>query len=171
MAICWFCSPCSRHLVPAIAIALNCHDRNAPDPPPYNMKTFKDGGGTAQYHDCRPAIKVPYYFETRDSPFVNLAGIYSITPDNYTSFSILTKEAEPGSKYATIHNKKNRDGEHRQVVPLADDRVEALAVGRPKRGRRLSAPAQRFAGRTDPCLFHQQGPFFDEGRFRPPRYY
>jgi len=36
----------------------------------------------------------------------------------------LTKEAKPGSKYATIHNKKNRDGEHRQVIPLAKDQID-----------------------------------------------
>lgn len=50
-------------------------------------------------------FKVTYYFGAKDSEFVSLSGIYSITPDKYVSFSILTKEAEPGSKYATIHNK------------------------------------------------------------------
>jgi len=83
--------------------------------------------GFYEPHTCEKPknFKVPYYFEAKDSPVINLAGIYSITPDNYVSFSILTKEAEPGSKYATIHNKKNRDGEHRQVIPLEDGQIEA----------------------------------------------
>lgn len=83
--------------------------------------------GFYEPHTCQKPknFKVPYYFEQKDSPIINLAGIYSITPDKYVSFSILTKEAQEGSKYATIHNKKNRDGEHRQVVPLAKDQIEA----------------------------------------------
>ena len=55
---------------------------------------------------------------------MNLAGIYSITPDKYVSFALLTKEAEQGSKYSKIHNNKNRDGEHRQVIPLADNQIQ-----------------------------------------------
>jgi len=81
--------------------------------------------GFYEPHTCEKPknFKVPYYFEQKDSPIISLAGIYSITPDNYVSFSILTKEAPEGYKYATIHNKKNRDGEHRQVVPLAKDQI------------------------------------------------
>jgi len=83
--------------------------------------------GFYEPHTCEKPknFKVPYYFEQKNSPLISLAGIYSITPDKYVSFSILTKEAEPNSKYATIHNKKNRDGEHRQVVPLDKNRIEA----------------------------------------------
>ncbi|MEM9364041.1 MAG: SOS response-associated peptidase family protein, partial [Bacteroidota bacterium] len=55
---------------------------------------------------------------------ISLAGIYSITPDKYVTFGILTKKAPEGSKYATIHNKKNRDGENRQVVPLDEKQVK-----------------------------------------------
>ena len=81
--------------------------------------------GFYEPHTCeRPKnFKVPYYFEEKGSPLIALAGIYSITPDKYVSFSILTKQAPKGSKYATIHNKKNRDGENRQVVPLAKDQI------------------------------------------------
>ena len=68
-------------------------------------------------------FKVPFYFHVEDSAFVNLAGIYSITPDKYVSFSILTKEAKTGSKYAKIHNNKNRNGQHRQVIPLSDENM------------------------------------------------
>jgi len=69
-------------------------------------------------------FKVPFYFHAKDDkPFVNLAGIYSITPDNYVSFSILTKEAEQDSMYAKIHNNKNRDSQFRQVIPLADEQI------------------------------------------------
>ncbi|GMN12127.1 SOS response-associated peptidase [Croceitalea sp. MTPC9] len=83
--------------------------------------------GFYEPHTCEKPknFKVPYYFEQKDSPLIALAGIYSITPDKYVSFSILTKEAPEESKYATIHNKKNRDGENRQVVPLAKDQIEA----------------------------------------------
>ncbi len=81
--------------------------------------------GFYEPHTCEKPknFKVPYYFEQKDSPLIALAGIYSITPDKYVSFSILTKEAAEGSKYATIHNKKNRDGENRQVIPLAKDQI------------------------------------------------
>lgn len=81
--------------------------------------------GFYEPHTCEKPknFKVPYYFEQKDSPLIALAGIYSITPDKYVSFSILTKEAPEGSKYATIHNKKNRDGENRQVIPLAKEQI------------------------------------------------
>lgn len=83
--------------------------------------------GFYEPHTCEKPknFKVPYYFEQKDSPLISLAGIYSITPDNYVSFSILTKKAPQDSMYATIHNKKNRDGENRQVVPLAKYQVDA----------------------------------------------
>lgn len=83
--------------------------------------------GFYEPHTCEKPknFKVPYYFEQKDSPLISLAGIYSITPDKYVTFGILTKEAPEGSKYAIIHNKKNRDGEHRQVVPLANDQIDA----------------------------------------------
>lgn len=82
--------------------------------------------GFYEPHTCtKPKnFKVPYYFEHKDSPIISLAGIYSITPDNYVTFAMLTKEAEEGSKYASIHNKKNRDGQYRQVVSLAKDQLE-----------------------------------------------
>ncbi|GMN12177.1 SOS response-associated peptidase [Croceitalea sp. MTPC9] len=82
--------------------------------------------GFYEPHTCEKPknFKVPYYFEQKDSPIISLAGIYSITPDKYVTFSILTKEAPEGSKYAIIHNKKNRDGENRQVVPLAKNQIE-----------------------------------------------
>lgn len=81
--------------------------------------------GFYEPHTCQKPknFKVPYYFEQINSPFVSLAGIYSITPDNYVSFGILTKKAQEKSKYATIHNKKNRDGENRQVVPLDKEQI------------------------------------------------
>lgn len=83
--------------------------------------------GFYEPHTCaKPKnFKVPFYFSQRDSPIISLAGIYSITPDKYVSFSLLTKEAPADSKYAKIHNKKNRDGEYRQVVPLEKDQVAA----------------------------------------------
>jgi len=83
--------------------------------------------GFYEPHTCEKPknFKVPYYFEQKDSAIIGLAGIYTITPDKYVSFSILTKEAPEGSMYARIHNKKNRDGENRQVIPLAREKVEA----------------------------------------------
>ncbi|MGB6150739.1 MAG: SOS response-associated peptidase family protein [Pricia sp.] len=83
--------------------------------------------GFYEPHTCQKPknFKVPFYFKSKRQEHLNLAGIYSITPDNYVSFTLLTKEAKPDSKYARIHNKKNRDGEHRQVIPLADDQIEA----------------------------------------------
>ncbi|MEO1545307.1 MAG: SOS response-associated peptidase family protein [Bacteroidota bacterium] len=82
--------------------------------------------GFYEPHTCaKPKnFKVPYYFQQNDTPLVSLAGIYSITPDKYVSFGILTKKAPEGSKYAIIHNKKNRDNENRQVVPLKDDQIQ-----------------------------------------------
>ena len=76
--------------------------------------------GFYEPHTCKKPkdYKVPFYFSHQSEPFVNLAGIYSITPDKHVSFAILTKEPEEGSMYAQIHNKKNRDGQHRQVVAL-----------------------------------------------------
>ncbi len=81
--------------------------------------------GFFEPHTCQKpkGFKVPFYFEAKDAPLLSLAGIYSITPDGYVSFSILTKEAPDGSRYARIHNNRNRDGEHRQVIPLADDQI------------------------------------------------
>ncbi|SDE35097.1 Putative SOS response-associated peptidase YedK [Pricia antarctica] len=83
--------------------------------------------GFFEPHTCpKPKnFKVPFYFEAEESKCLNLAGIYSITPDKYVSFALLTKEAEQGSRYAKIHNNKNRDGEHRQVIPLADNQIQA----------------------------------------------
>lgn len=82
--------------------------------------------GFYEPHTCEKPknFKVPYYFEQKDSPIISLAGIYCITPDKYVTFSLLTKEAPEGSKYAIIHNKKNRDGENRQVIPLAKNQIE-----------------------------------------------
>ncbi len=83
--------------------------------------------GFYEPHTCEKPknFKVPYYFEQKDSPIISLAGIYSITPDNYVSFSLLTKEAPEGSKYAIIHNKKNREGENRQVIPLKKGQIQS----------------------------------------------
>ena len=76
--------------------------------------------GFYEPHTCEKPknYKVPFYFCPKEGPFINLAGIYSITPDKYVSFAILTKIPKEGSMYATIHNKRNRDGQHRQVVAL-----------------------------------------------------
>jgi len=81
--------------------------------------------GFYEPHTCEKPknFKVPYYFEQKDSPLISVAGIYSITSDNYVSFSILTKESPRESKYAIIHNKKNRDGQTRQVIPLAKEQI------------------------------------------------
>ena len=83
--------------------------------------------GFYEPHTCQKPkdYKVPFLFGAREATFLSLAGIYTVTSNKYVSFSLLTREAEPGSMYAQIHNKKNWQGQHRQIVPLADDQIEA----------------------------------------------
>lgn len=82
--------------------------------------------GFYEPHACEKpkGFKVPFYFKAKDEEFLSLAGISSITPDKYVSFSILTKKAAKGSQYSKIHNNKNRDGENRQVIPLTQGQIE-----------------------------------------------
>lgn len=49
---------------------------------------------------------IPFYFHRKDNQFINLAGIYAVTPDKMVTFTILTKAATP--LFSKIHNKKNR---------------------------------------------------------------
>jgi len=62
-------------------------------------------------------FKIPFYFQTKNETPINLAGIYSVTPDKLVTFTILTKEATP--LFAKIHNKKNR-----RPVILTDEDVD-----------------------------------------------
>ena len=63
-------------------------------------------------------FKVPYYFEQKDSPIISLAGIYSITPDNYVSFSRLQRR-HGRVEIRRYPQQGERDGENRQVIPSA----------------------------------------------------
>ncbi len=49
---------------------------------------------------------IPFYFHRKDHQFINLAGIYAVTPDKMVTFTILTKSATP--LFDKIHNKKKR---------------------------------------------------------------
>ncbi|MEM8510371.1 MAG: SOS response-associated peptidase family protein [Bacteroidota bacterium] len=82
--------------------------------------------GFYEPHTCsKPKdYKVPFYFSPRDGELLSLAGIYTISKQKLVTFSLLTREAEPGSMYANIHNKKNWQGQNRQVVTLARNQVE-----------------------------------------------
>ncbi|WP_224485128.1 SOS response-associated peptidase [Robertkochia aurantiaca] len=50
--------------------------------------------------------KFPYYIHRKNKECFGVAGIYTITPDNYVTVSLLTKEASPFM--AEIHNKRKR---------------------------------------------------------------
>lgn len=60
---------------------------------------------------------IPFYFHRKDHQFINLAGIYAVTPDKMVTFSILTKAATP--LFSKIHNKKNR-----RPVMVQDGRIK-----------------------------------------------
>lgn len=82
--------------------------------------------GFYEPHTCEKPkdYKVPFHFGPREDDFLSIAGIYTITSNRYVSFSLLTKEASEESMYGQIHNKKNWQGQHRQIIPLQKDQVE-----------------------------------------------
>lgn len=63
------------------------------------------------------AFKVPFYFHRKNEDPMHLAGIYTLTKDNYYTFTILTKAASP--LFAKIHNQK-----FRRPVILQDDDID-----------------------------------------------